>query len=33
VAAIVVRGGRVEAVVPEEQSLESTFLDLLGEQE
>jgi ABC-2 type transport system ATP-binding protein len=32
VAAIVVRGGRVEAVVPEEQSLESTFLDLLGEE-
>jgi ABC-2 type transport system ATP-binding protein len=32
VAAIVVRDGRVEAVVPEQQSLESTFLDLLEEQ-
>jgi len=32
VAAIVVRGGRVEAVVPEQQSLESAFLDLLGDQ-
>jgi ABC-2 type transport system ATP-binding protein len=32
VAAIVVRGGRVEAVVPEQQSLESTFLELLEEQ-
>ena len=31
VAAIVARGGRVEAVVPEQQSLEASFLKLLGE--
>jgi ABC-2 type transport system ATP-binding protein len=31
VAAIVGRGGRVEAVVPEQQSLEASFLELLGE--
>jgi hypothetical protein len=31
VAAIVARGGRVEAVVPEQQSLEARFLELLGE--
>jgi ABC-2 type transport system ATP-binding protein len=32
VAAIVARGGRVEAVVPQQQSLEERFLELLGEQ-
>jgi ABC-2 type transport system ATP-binding protein len=31
VAAIVARGGRVEAVVPEQESLEASFLKLLGE--
>ena len=31
VAAIVALGGRVEAVVPEQQSLEERFLELLGE--
>jgi ABC-2 type transport system ATP-binding protein len=31
VAAIVSRGGRVEAVVPERQTLEERFLELLGE--
>jgi len=31
VAAIVSRGGRVEAVIPEQQSLEERFLELLGE--
>jgi ABC-2 type transport system ATP-binding protein len=31
VAEIVARGGRVEAVVPEQESLEARFLDLLGE--
>jgi ABC-2 type transport system ATP-binding protein len=31
VAAIVTLGGRVEAVVPEQQSLEARFLELLGE--
>jgi hypothetical protein len=31
VAAIVGRGGRVEAVVPERQTLEERFLELLGE--
>jgi ABC-2 type transport system ATP-binding protein len=30
VAAIVARGGRIEAVVPEHQSLEGRFLELLG---
>jgi ABC-2 type transport system ATP-binding protein len=32
VAALVARGGRVEAVVPQQQSLEARFLELLGEQ-
>jgi ABC-2 type transport system ATP-binding protein len=32
VAALVARGGRVEAVVPEQQSLEARFLELLEEQ-
>jgi ABC-2 type transport system ATP-binding protein len=32
VAAVVGRGGRVEAVVPERQSLEARFLELLGEK-
>jgi ABC-2 type transport system ATP-binding protein len=32
VAAVVARGGRVEAVVPERQSLEARFLELLGEK-
>jgi ABC-2 type transport system ATP-binding protein len=32
VAAIVTLGGRVEAVVPEQQSLEDRFLELLGDQ-
>ncbi|HEY3982340.1 MAG TPA: ABC transporter ATP-binding protein [Streptosporangiaceae bacterium] len=31
VAAVVARGGRVEAVVPEQASLEASFLKLLGE--
>jgi ABC-2 type transport system ATP-binding protein len=31
VAVVVTRGGRVEAVVPQEQSLEDSFLELLGE--
>jgi hypothetical protein len=31
VAAIVSLGGRVEAVVPQQQSLEARFLELLGE--
>jgi ABC-2 type transport system ATP-binding protein len=31
VAAVVSRGGRVEAVVPEQESLEDRFLELLGE--
>ena len=31
VAAIVSLGGQVEAVVPEQQSLEERFLELLGE--
>jgi ABC-2 type transport system ATP-binding protein len=31
VAAIVALGGRVEAVIPEQQSLEESFLKLLGE--
>jgi ABC-2 type transport system ATP-binding protein len=31
VAAIVARGGRVEAVVPQQRSLEDRFLELLGE--
>jgi hypothetical protein len=30
VAALVALGGRVEAVVPEHQSLEARFLELLG---
>ena len=33
VAAIVSLGGQVEAVVPEQQSLEERFLELLGEHE
>jgi ABC-2 type transport system ATP-binding protein len=32
VGEIVARGGRVEAVVPEQQSLEARFLELLGER-
>ena len=32
VAAAVARGGRVEAVVPQQQSLEARFLELLGEE-
>jgi len=32
VAAVVALGGRVEAVVPQQQSLEDRFLELLGEQ-
>jgi ABC-2 type transport system ATP-binding protein len=32
VAAVVARGGRVEAVVPQQQTLEERFLELLGEQ-
>jgi hypothetical protein len=32
VAALVARGGRVEAVVPQQQSLEARFLELLGEE-
>jgi ABC-2 type transport system ATP-binding protein len=32
VAAVVTRGGRVAAVVPQVQSLEASFLELLGEQ-
>jgi ABC-2 type transport system ATP-binding protein len=32
VAAMVARGGRIEAVVPQQQSLEARFLELLGEQ-
>jgi ABC-2 type transport system ATP-binding protein len=31
VAAVVARGGRVEAVVPEQETLEDRFLELLGE--
>ena len=31
VAQIVARGGRVEAVVPLQDSLEASFLELLGE--
>ena len=31
VAAIVSLGGQVEAVIPEQQSLEERFLELLGE--
>jgi ABC-2 type transport system ATP-binding protein len=31
VAAVVARGGRVEAVVPQQESLEASFLKLLGE--
>ena len=30
VAAVLARGGRVEAVVPEHQTLEDRFLELLG---
>jgi ABC-2 type transport system ATP-binding protein len=33
VAALVARGGRVEAVVPQQQSLEARFLELLGSNE
>jgi ABC-2 type transport system ATP-binding protein len=33
VSALVARGGRVEAVVPQQQSLEARFLELLGEQQ
>jgi hypothetical protein len=29
---VVALGGRVEAVIPEHQSLEARFLELLGEQ-
>ncbi|HWE57467.1 MAG TPA: ABC transporter ATP-binding protein [Acidimicrobiales bacterium] len=32
VARIVAQGGRIEAVIPEQQSLEDRFLELLGEQ-
>jgi hypothetical protein len=32
VAGAVALGGRVEAVVPEQQSLEASFLELLGER-
>jgi ABC-2 type transport system ATP-binding protein len=32
VAAVVAMGGRVEAVIPEQQSLEARFLELLGER-